>query len=105
MQTLQQQLHKQVSPQTKLVITDVDGTLSSFWDYFVPAMRDFLKEVSVSEDIPILDLARDIGHVIERRGTHEHPWLLEETSFAWKYFSDKPEQFIEQFVKPFWTAL
>ena len=105
MQTLQQQLQNKVTPQTKLVITDVDGTLSSFWDYFVPAMRDFLKEVSVSEDIPVLELARDIGHVIERRGTHEHPWLLEETSFAWKHFGKKPEEFIEHFVKPFWTAL
>ncbi len=28
---------------TKLVITDVDGTLASFWDYFVPAIRDFFK--------------------------------------------------------------
>lgn len=30
---------------TKLVITDVDGTLSSFWDYFVPAIRDFVREM------------------------------------------------------------
>jgi FMN phosphatase YigB (HAD superfamily) len=106
MQTLNKQLtNKQISPQTKLIITDVDGTLSSFWDYFVPAMRDFLKELSPRVDIPVFDLARDIGHVIERRGTHEYPWLLEETSFAWKHFGDRPDEFIEDFVKPFWTAL
>jgi phosphoglycolate phosphatase len=105
MQQTAQHLGNQLTPQTKLVITDVDGTLSSFWDYFVPAMRDFLKEVSVREDIPVLDLARDIGHVIERRGTHEYPWLLEETSFAWKHFGEKPDEFIKDFVKPFWTAL
>src|SRR5205823_4485844 len=46
-----------------------------------------------------------IGHVIDRRGTHEHPWLLEETSFAWAHFGDRPDEFIEDYVKPFWTAL
>ena len=64
MQQTAQHLGNQLTPQTKLVITDVDGTLSSFWDYFVPAMRDFLKEVSVREDIPVLDLARDIGRCL-----------------------------------------
>lgn len=90
---------------TKLVITDVDGTLSSFWDYFVPAIRDFLREVSKEVNVPIDDLAQDIGHVIERRGTHEYPWLLEETSFAWKHFENRPEEFVNCFVKPFWDSL
>jgi phosphoglycolate phosphatase len=87
------------------VITDVDGTLSSFWDYFVPAIRDFLREVSKEVNVPVDELAQDIGHVIERRGTHEYPWLLEETSFAWKHFSSKPGEFVNSFVKPFWEAL
>lgn len=95
----------QPSPKTKLVITDVDGTLSSFWDYFVPAMRDFLRQISVRLEIPLLELSGDIGRIIDRRGTHEYPWLLEETSFAWEHFADKPEQFIDDFVKPFWEAL
>lgn len=90
---------------TKLVITDVDGTLASFWDYFVPAIRDFMREISASTNKPYLELAHDIGHVIERRGTHEYPWLLEETGFAWSHFEDEPEKFIEEFVKPFWQAV
>lgn len=90
---------------TKLVITDVDGTLSSFWDYFVPAIRDFLRDASQQASLSIDELALDIGHVIERRGTHEYPWLLEETSFAWKHFQDDSEKFLECFVKPFWEAL
>ena len=93
------------SIRTRLVITDVDGTLSSFWDYFVPAVRDFLREISREVNIPVDELAQDIGHVIERRGTHEYPWLLEETGFAWKHFEKKPEEFVERFVKPFWDAL
>src|SRR5277367_316709 len=97
--------HRQASPKTKLVITDVDGTLASFWDYFVPAMRDFLREISVRLDMPLLDLANDIGHIIDRRGTHEYPWLLEETSFAWKHFSERPDEFVADFVKPFWENL
>jgi FMN phosphatase YigB (HAD superfamily) len=92
-------------PRIKLVITDVDGTLLSFWDYFVPAVREFLKEISARLDTPVGELAEDIGRIIERRGTHEYPWLLEETSFAWRHFSHKPEQFIELYVKPFWEAL
>ena len=66
------------SVKTKLVITDVDGTLASFWDYFVPAMRDFLRDLSSRSNKPSHELAQDIGHIIERRGSHEYPWLLEE---------------------------
>ncbi len=90
---------------TKLVITDVDGTLASFWDYFVPAMRDFLRDLSSSSNKPVHELAQDIGHIIERRGSHEYPWLLEETSFAWSYFEKDPATFTRDYVKPFWEAL
>ncbi|MBX9941214.1 MAG: HAD family hydrolase [Candidatus Obscuribacterales bacterium] len=90
---------------TKLVVTDVDGTLASFWDYFVPAIRDFIKDVSTRTNKPALELSRDIGHVIERRGTHEYPWLLEETGFAWAHYKNQPEEFLEEFVKPFWKAV
>lgn len=103
--TIPYQLVSQVNPRTKLVITDVDGTLASFWDYFVPAIRDFLREISVKLDTPVMSLAEDIGRIVDRRGTHEYPWLLEETSFAWAHFSDRPQQFIKEFVKPFWEAL
>jgi FMN phosphatase YigB (HAD superfamily) len=98
-------LGKNPNPRVKLIITDVDGTLASFWDYFVPAIRDFLREISVKLDTPVTELAEDIGRIIDRRGTHEYPWLLEETSFAWKHFSKRPEEFRENFVKPFWAAL
>lgn len=90
---------------TKLVITDVDGTMASFWDYFVPAIRDFIRDISARTNKPPLELAHDIGHVIERRGTHEYPWLLEETGFAWANFENEPGTFIEEFVKPFWQAV
>jgi FMN phosphatase YigB (HAD superfamily) len=92
-------------PATKLVITDVDGTLASFWDYFVPAMRDFLRQMSSLSKTPLNKLANDIGHVIERRGTHEYPWLLEETEFAWTNYKNSKQEFVESFVKPFWAAV
>lgn len=98
-------LGKHSSQRAKLIITDVDGTLASFWDYFVPAMRDFLREISVKLDVPVSELAEDIGRVIDRRGTHEYPWLLEETSFAWKHFKNSPDKFREIFVRPFWNSL
>lgn len=99
------QVVQNIQAKTKLVITDVDGTLASFWDYFVPAIRDFLRQISERLDTPLHELANDIGHIIDRRGTHEYPWLLEETSFAWKHFEKRPEQFIGDFVKPFWESL
>lgn len=98
-------LGRNSSQRAKLIITDVDGTLASFWDYFVPAIREFLREISVKLDTPVSELAEDIGRVIDRRGTHEYPWLLEETSFAWKHFSKNPDKFREIFVRPFWHAL
>ncbi len=98
-------LASQVKQRTKLVITDVDGTLASFWDYFVPALRDFLRDLSARLEKPVPQLAEDIGRVIERRGTHEYPWLLEETGFAWEHYKDKPDKFVTEFVKPFWEAL
>lgn len=109
MQELKPQMFRVVAGEakarTKLVITDVDGTLASFWDYFVPAIRDFIREVSPRTHMSAHELARDIGHVIERRGTHEYPWLLEETGFAWAQFEDEPEAFIEDYVKPFWRSV
>lgn len=93
------------SVRTKLVITDVDGTLSSFWDYFVPAIRDFVREMSQEVNVSVDELSQDIGHVIERRGTHEYPWLLEETSFAWKHYKDRVDEFTCRIVQPFWEAL
>lgn len=103
--TIPAQTSKRPLPATKLVITDVDGTLASFWDYFVPALRDFLRQMSSVSNRPLDALANDIGHVIERRGTHEYPWLLEETEFAWSNYKDSPDEFIETFVEPFWAAV
>lgn len=96
---------KYAKQQIRLVITDVDGTLASFWDYFVPAIREFLRDISIKTDIPASQLAEDIGRVIDRRGTHEYPWMLEETSFAWKHFANDPEKFTELFVMPFWQTI
>lgn len=98
-------LAKEINQRTKLVVTDVDGTLSSFWDYFVPSIRDTLQEMSRRSKLPISSLAEDIGRVVERHGTHEYPWLLEETEFARTHYSDEPEKFVEEYVKPFWQAM
>jgi phosphoglycolate phosphatase len=98
-------LASRIDQRTRLVITDVDGTLASYWDYFVPALRDFLRETSERLAKPIPELAKDIGSVIERRGSHEYPWLLEETGFAWDNYADRPDVFVEEFVKPFWQAM
>jgi phosphoglycolate phosphatase len=99
------QVHIQQQHKAKLVITDVDGTLASFWDYFVPAMREYLSHVRNHIDFEIEHFSRDMGHVIDRRGTHEYPWLLESTGFARDHFKDNPGEFQSKFVAPFWQAL
>jgi phosphoglycolate phosphatase len=91
-------------PRTKLVITDIDGTVASFWDYFVPAMREFLKYASVEMELPKDVIAKDLGEVIDKRGSHEYPWLLEETKFA-RNFKSRPDEFHALIVEPFWMAL
>lgn len=88
----------------KLVITDADGTYCQFWDYFCPAMRKFVRmmapEFGVSED----ELSRELGRVMKQSGTHEHPWILEQTSFR-KKFRGTAKEFRDRFVIPFWAGL
>jgi FMN phosphatase YigB (HAD superfamily) len=91
--------------QTKLIITDVDGTLASFWDYFVPAMRQYLNHIKNEIDVPIDEFTKDLANVIDERGTHEYPWLLELTQFARQRYAGRPQEFFSRFVEPFWQAL
>lgn len=88
----------------KLIITDVDGTLASFWDYFAPAMREYIVYLREKVGDDAVVFAKEIGHVMHKRGTHEHPWALEETQFARRYSHD-PQQFRAEFVDPFWKLL
>lgn len=88
----------------KLIITDVDGTLASFWDYFAPAMREYIVYLRDKLGDDGVVFAKEIGHVMHKRGTHEHPWALEETQFA-RRFAHDPLQFRHEFVDPFWTLL
>ncbi|HEY9777990.1 MAG TPA: HAD family hydrolase [Planktothrix sp.] len=90
---------------TKLVITDVDGTLASFWDYFVPAMREYLDHTRSQLDVPVEMFTKDLGKIIDERGTHEFPWLLECTEFARQQYSGRPQEFFDRYVRPFWESL
>ena len=89
----------------KLVITDVDGTLASFWDYFAPAMREYISYLNEKIGDDAFDLTKQIGAIMHARGTHEHPWVLEETPFAREHFAHKPDFFYQEFVVPFWQML
>lgn len=99
------QVHVNKEHKTKLIITDVDGTLASFWDYFVPAMRQYLGYIKNEIDVPISDFTKDLGAIIDACGTHEYPWLLESTEFARQKYAGRPQEFTDKFVRPFWDAL
>jgi hypothetical protein len=60
----------------KLAITDVDGALTSIRNYFVTARENLLRKINIRLTQPVHEPAEEIKGVIERRRTHEHPWLL-----------------------------
>ncbi|MBY0549669.1 MAG: HAD family hydrolase [Candidatus Obscuribacterales bacterium] len=89
----------------ELVATDGDGTMYPFWDYFVPAMQKFVPQMAKVIGMNDLDLlSREMGRVMARYGTHEHPWTLEETLMR-KQFQGTAVEFRQQVVAPFWSAL
>lgn len=89
------------------VITDLDGTAYGFWHYFVPAMRTVIPQIAGVLGLGKSDfdrISQDIGRVMARYGTHEHPWALEETWMRceWK---GPAEEFRDRIVRPFWSEM
>jgi FMN phosphatase YigB (HAD superfamily) len=97
------------------VVTDGDGTLYPFWEYFVPAMRTVIPalraklEGKLGRKLTLDDVSHPIAHVMKVCGTHEYPWVWELSPFwqdptmrkAWKNYAE----FRAEIVEPFWNAL
>jgi phosphoglycolate phosphatase len=102
--------HHKSSRKIKLFITDADGTLWSFWDYFVPAMQFVIPQLAqemsscLGYEISKDDFSREVGTVMYTHHTHEYPWVLEETPYR-RQFKGSSQEFTEKFVVPFWAAL
>jgi len=91
-------------PKVKLVVSDLDGTAWPFYDYFVPAMRENIADISAKMGLPPREVAKSIGKVMDEQRTHEYPWSLEKSELARK-FQGSPAEFSEQIVRPFWETL
>ncbi len=96
--------HRNKTQEIELLVTDADGTMWSFWDYFVPAMRFVLPtladKLGVDKDV----FAKEVGRVMSEKGTHEYPWVLEHTCYA-REFKGSRQEFANEFTVPFWAAL
>jgi phosphoglycolate phosphatase-like HAD superfamily hydrolase len=89
---------------TKLVATDMDSTLGLFWSYFCPAMTEISPILAAKLGVPQEVFERELGRVMHSRGTHEWPWLLEETSFR-REWKGSPQSFRQEISEPFWATL
>jgi len=97
------------------VVTDGDGTLYPFWEYFVPAMRTIIPIIAAKmsakygRKFSLDDISHPIAHVMKVAGTHEYPWVWELSPFwqdeeyrkVWKNYAE----FRAEIVEPFWKAM
>lgn len=91
----------------EMVATDLDGTVYSFWDYFVPAMQKAVPQIAETLGLKTQDydrISQEIGRVMGRHGTHEYPWALEE-SWLRQSFRGTAVEFRDTLVRPFWAAM
>jgi phosphoglycolate phosphatase-like HAD superfamily hydrolase len=95
---------KMAKTRIKLIVSDMDGTRSSYWDGAVPAWREQLPRIADLAGITVNELGRQMGRVIHHYGTHDYPWILECCSFA-KTWQGDPERFHREVSKPYWEAM
>lgn len=88
----------------KLVVSDMDGTRSSYWDGAVPAWREQMPRIANLAGITVAELGRQMGRVIHFYGTHDYPWILECCQFA-RSWKGKADEFYELFSKPYWESM
>jgi FMN phosphatase YigB (HAD superfamily) len=105
----------QITATKTTVVTDGDGTLYPFWEYFVPAMRTIIPVLAarlsakLGIKLTLDDVSHRIAFVMKVCGTHEYPWVWECSEFwqdakmrkAWKDYAE----FRAQIVEPFWQAM
>lgn len=93
-----------VNVHTRLLATDMDGTLGLFWAYAAPAFVKIGPILAAKLGVELKALEMELGRVMHKRGTHEWPWVLEETSFRrdWK---GTPQEFRKEISEPFWATM
>lgn len=90
--------------QVQLILTDMDSTLGLFWGYFCPAMKAISPLLAQRLNVTQSDFEREVGRIMHLHGTHEWPWVLEETKFRHDW-NGSPGDFRKQISEPFWATL
>jgi phosphoglycolate phosphatase len=90
--------------QVQLILTDMDSTLGLFWAYFCPAMKIISPLLAERLKVDQSEFEREVGRIMHLHGTHEWPWVLEETKFRRNWIGS-PSEFRKQISEPFWTTL
>jgi phosphoglycolate phosphatase-like HAD superfamily hydrolase len=91
-------------PKLKLLVTDIDGTVGAFTDYFAPAVRENVARLSAEHNVSETEIYQKIGGVMDKYRSHDYPWSLEQSGLAEK-FNMTPEQFTTEVVEPFWKHM
>jgi len=91
-------------PKLKVLLTDIDGTMGPFVDYFAPAVRDSVRQMSREQGVSELSIYKAIGKVMDKYRTHDYPWSLEQSGLLQR-FNMTPEQFTSKVVEPFWDNM
>lgn len=103
-------LHDSVlPPATKLVVSDMDGTLSKFWKYEAIGVQKAITDLSAKTGLPEKTLYDTIGHEMEIARSHDYPWVVE-LALQDKMGVGKPggmtaQQFRTQISEPFWNTI
>lgn len=116
-------------PETKLLITDMDGTVGNFSGYFARGIEKAIPEMAANpklieanlalpeaQRVPIVDgklseewLYKAIGGVMDQQRSHDYPWSVE-VAVGEKLGVGQPgrmtaAQFYDAAVKPFWETM
>jgi phosphoglycolate phosphatase-like HAD superfamily hydrolase len=97
------------------VSTDLDDTGTPFFSYFVPAMRQIIPILAkkfarkLGRSVHNDEVSFELGRVMDLAGTHEWPWVWEESKFwqdpqlraRWKNY----QQFCRMIVAPYHEAI
>lgn len=116
-------------PETKLLITDMDGTVGNFSGYFAHGIKNAIPELASNpklieanmalpeaQRIPVIDgklseewLYKAIGGVMDQQRSHDYPWSVE-LAVGEKLGVGQPgrmsaAEFNSTAVQPFWATM
>lgn len=105
----------QMTGEKDVIVSDLDETLTPFIGYFVPAVRNIIPELArrlslrLKRPVSMDEVSHAICRIMDLRGTHEWPWVWEESVFwqdptmrkAWKSY----KHFLNRIVIPYHQAL